>query len=554
MRKCAVSVLSVLLCLVLLAGCGDGTSVKNPSTSSNKQTSSDVVSSDNVVSDTEQTEADTDAATVVSGYYETVTSQYWQSYGESDYESSTLVYPDKSVEGNTCILINDVKGGANDAADKKRNEILSTTDDLVITGTKYYISGNGNDDNDGTSPEKAWKTTDAIAANSADIKSGDAVLFERGYIYRTNNSIVCKSGVTYAAYGTGDKPMIYGSVENYSQPGYWEPSNKKNVWKLNLPLTDAGIIVFNNGEAVGTKKTGLLSLTQNGDFYHNSTDNTFYLYLDKGRPNQVYDSIEIGTRRAIFTLQIKVKDVRIDNIGMKYTGTFGVQCIGYHDNVHITNCEIGWIGGSYQNPDATSPSRYGNGIQFWDSASNCSIKNCWVYQVYDAGITFQSNDGQVYENIYFDDNLIEYCSYNIEFFLRPEDQNSNYVPESEGKMINIHMDNNILRMAGYGWGSQRDNSSNVSSINGWDRTYEGVYGFSISGNIFDCSTHNLVIWGDTLSDKITVSGNSFYQSANSTGFALYWASDKQLSASNQSSLEAAVAKFDSNPKTVKWVS
>lgn len=546
MHKSALSVLALMLCLLMAVGCSGnkGKVDKSDNTSKNPPQSSG--NSESFVSQ--------DDSSLTEGHYETTTSREWRSYGGYDFSDETLAVPDKAVSGNTAVLLNGAAGGAEEAAERKRREILETGDNLNITGKKYYISGRGNDSNDGTSPEKAWKTTDALAAATAELKSGDAVLFERGYIYRTNSSIVCKSGITYAAYGKGSKPAIYGSVQNYSRPQLWTPSKIKNVWKLDLPLTDAGIVVFDNGKAVGVKKYGLMSVKQNGDFYHNSTDNTFYLYMDKGRPNQVYNSIEIGTRRAIFTLQVKTNDVRIDNLCMKYSGSLAVQCIGYHNNIHITNCEVGWIGGSTQNPEDAIPIRYGNGLQFWDSASNCSIENNWVYQIYDAAITFQSNDGQVYENIDFNNNLIEYASYNIEFFLRPVDQTGEYISAAEGKMININMNNNILRLSGYGWGSQRDDSSAVSCINGWYRTYEGCYGFNICNNIFDCSTNNLVYMGGNWDGRLNVSGNSFYQRANESANAIYYNNKKQLSATDQSSLEAAARAFDKNPREIRWIS
>ena len=51
-----------------------------------------------------------------------------------------------------------------------------------IKGTTYYISNNGDDRNSGTSPEEPWATWDNFERQP--LKAGDAVLFERGGIYR----------------------------------------------------------------------------------------------------------------------------------------------------------------------------------------------------------------------------------------------------------------------------------------------------------------------------------------------------------------------------------
>ena len=92
----------------------------------------------------------------------------------------------------------------------RKAEILATTDNLVITGTKYYVSEDGDDTNDGKSPEKAWKSIDK--ASTAELESGDGVLFRRGDIFRGNLKTI--NGVSYGAYGSGAKPKLLGSEEN----------------------------------------------------------------------------------------------------------------------------------------------------------------------------------------------------------------------------------------------------------------------------------------------------------------------------------------------------
>lgn len=456
-------------------------------------------------------------------------------------------------KGNTANIMRPMSGMSDAQAEEMRSKILNSKDELNITGTKYYVSSkNGDDSNDGLTPETAWATTNAISVNAWNMKAGDAVLFERGCVFRLSSQIFCKNGVTYGAYGEGEKPMLYGSVENYSKAGYWSPSTKENVWKLNLPLLDAGIVVFNHGEANGYKQAGLMTLTKNGDFYHNSTDNILYLYLDKGRPNQVYEDIEIGTKCAIFTLNSGTSDVVIDNICMKYTGNFGVQAIGFHDNIVITNCEIGWVGGSYQTDGLTN--RYGNGIQFWDSASNVAVDNCWVYQCYDTGITFQGSHYAVYDNVKFINNLLEYNTMSIEFWNHKREW---FHTDPDGDMRNIDISGNICRFAGYGWGDQRYNPSVTCHIAGGSGYDYFISSMDISNNIFDLSTHALIIWGyDSFSKKdsdIKLSGNTYYQSSGKTENILSLPGYGWLSANNQSAFNSIVSKIESSPKEVKWI-
>ena len=105
---------------------------------------------------------------------------------------------------NSAQRLTPMTGGSDVEAEALRQSILNTKDELVVTGTTYYVSPKGDDANDGTSPETAWQTMDAVINNTPLLQAGDAVLFERGYIYRRKSTLFVKSGVTYGAYGEGD--------------------------------------------------------------------------------------------------------------------------------------------------------------------------------------------------------------------------------------------------------------------------------------------------------------------------------------------------------------
>lgn len=539
MRKQLLSLASVLLCMLMLCSCRYPDTVKEVT-----EVVDEIVIGGEDSSDTETTDEGLEASSDKKDKTES-------SGGKVVNLNEGEIIP----SGNTAVLIENIKGNSDKEAESMRYGILSSADSLNIKGTKYYISSrNGSDDNDGLSPKTAWATADAIDTNSYLFEEGDAVLFERGCVYRPNQQIFCKSGITYGAYGSGSKPVIYGSVENYSQAGYWTPSTKKNVWKLNIPLEDAGIIVFNHGEFVGYKHGGLLAVEKNGDFYHNVTENILYLYLDKGRPNQVYKDIEIGTRRAIFTISSGISDVTIDNICMKYTGNFGVQAIGNNKNITVTNCEIGWVGGSYQEDGKTV--RYGNGIQFWDDASDIRIENCWVYQCYDTALTFQGSYYAIYDNIKFVDNLLEYNVMSIEYWI----QSAPATATDKGYMKDILISGNICRFAGYGWGRQRPNLSATCHISGGSSNNYDIKSIWLTDNIFDLSTHSLFNWGyadfteDGMKTGITVKGNTYYQGKCDNNQVLSLPGLKgYLTASTQDEFEEAVKKVDTAPKKAVWL-
>jgi hypothetical protein len=76
----------------------------------------------------------------------------------------------------------------------------------------YYISPTGDDNNDGSSPAKAWKTIAKV--NSTTFSPGDQILFERGGVW-SETLILSSSGsqespIVFGAYGDGGKSTIDG--------------------------------------------------------------------------------------------------------------------------------------------------------------------------------------------------------------------------------------------------------------------------------------------------------------------------------------------------------
>ena len=157
-----------------------------------------------------------------------------------------------------------------DAADKRREEIYNSKTEIVksdtfirgetYTGTAYYFSTDGDDNNDGLSPETPKKDIGVLSVWQYDgtLQPGDAVFFERGKTYRVvNQSIVPAPYVTYSAYGEGAKPVFTMAAENAAYPECWElyyeDATGKKIWKYNRNLQDTGGIIFNEGESYATR-------------------------------------------------------------------------------------------------------------------------------------------------------------------------------------------------------------------------------------------------------------------------------------------------------------
>ena len=167
-------------------------------------------------------------------------------------------------------------------------------------------------------------------------------------------------------------------------------------------------------------------------------------------------------------------------------------------SLHVSGCEIGWVGGAIQHYAGTDPNypegrrgsvtRYGNGVEVYGGCDDYVVKNCYIYQVYDAGITHQkTTNGKPVEmkNIKYLRNLIEYCVDSIEYFL---DENMGV----DGSIVeNCEIAENILRFSGYGWGQQRHNTHTPAHVKGWSYT-NTARDFSIHNNIFDRAAYRMI--------------------------------------------------------------
>ncbi len=457
--------------------------------------------------------------------------------------------PEYSVDTTNADLNATNKGYAEKEANALREEIKNTdntTSIYSVSGKKYYISPNGDDSNDGLSPETSLKTVSAVG--KIGLNPGDAVLFERGYVYRFKNAIAVKDGITYGSFGEGLKPAIYGSPMNAAKVD-WFPSKKKNVWHTDYLYGQPSGLFIDYGKVVGRlKNAGIGTLEKNGDFYHDTASGILYMYCDLGNPANEYESIEISPSTPIFNIPKGTENVVIDNICLKY-GAYGIAG-GEWTNVSVTNCEFGYIGGM-----VGESVRRGNAIEIYDGPNkNIKIEHNWVYQTFDSAITWQgrSKKDTVYENISFSDNLLEYNNADFEFW------------ESEGVILkDFKVKNNIMRFTSAGWGTRADDGG----IRGIEGCFFGhVNSMNIKGsieitnNIMDCPAREIIALDARPEQRssFSIRDNKVYLSKaiRTTnvvlkGFPTANAVSSKISAANVTELREALSIFDSTIK-VFW--
>ncbi len=418
-------------------------------------------------------------------------------------------------------------------AERLRRKILTTENTPLPSGTIYYVSAEGDDQNDGLTPQTALRTIERV--NSLDLQPTDGVVFRRGDVWR--GKINTRKGVTYSAYGSGPKPCIYGSPCDAAVEGRWLATDTPNVYVYDCELKDdVGTLVFNHGEAnaikilkvyhtdgtttnvyTGERFDGECDLRRDLDFWHDYRDaKRLYLCSTEGHPQERFLSIELLTKGNIINA---ADNVHIDNLCIKYGGSHGIGS-GTTEGLRVTNCEIGWIGGSMllpAPPEGGRDARYGNGVEIYGGCQSFEVSNCYIYECYDSGITNQNQEdisdaSRTMRNIMFNNNLVERCEMSIEYYLGAQHK------PTESLIENFTIEGNILRLAGYGWGEQHPEPEWAAHIKSWWMHQNKASNFTIRGNIFDRSDANLINVVAAAKEWLPVmEGNTYVQYLDGAG-------------------------------------
>ena len=388
---------------------------------------------------------------------------------------------------------------------KRIEEIRNTKTNVEISGKSYYVSGMGDDENDGLTPETAWRTMQKVS--EADLLPGDGVFFRRGELFRGH--MQTKSGITYSAYGEGIKPRLYGSAKNAALVSLWKETDVPYVWEYAEPCElDIGCIVFDckswarkiyrsaryeDGKCYDYKTKAVFEdyhdLVEDMSFFQDMQEKKLYLRCERGNPGALAGEIEMSERMPVIS-NGRNCDVTVDNLCLGFS-SFGVAS-STTKNLTVKNCEIYWIGGNIQNDvkegeERKYPIPYGNGIEIYGGAENFTVDNCYIWQNYDAAMTNQCGSGGAgvsYNNIRYTNNVMEYCVYSVEIFLGPSETEERY-------NNNTFVENNIMRKAGgFGQHQRIDPDCTAHIRNG--RIISNTNNYIVRNNIMDRSERRIV--------------------------------------------------------------
>jgi len=398
--------------------------------------------------------------------------------------------------------------------------------------TKYYISStDGNDSNSGSisSPFKTIAPINALAASNK-LFGSDSIAFKRGDVFSGMVLNFITSNFTERmqihTYGYGDKPLF--DMYKYIKNDAWV-LHADNVWKIELDNVinftgwtgnssgNVGFIKV-NGDIFGIKKKLITELTEQWDFWDNTSEGGSTLFVkSNGNPGFIYDKTEIcvsvsGTSSIRLSQNFDIYDLSIMG-----HGAHACQAGAGFNNISYNNLDIKEIGGSALTSFIPNPTvRYGNGIELGGWGSDALIYGCKVDTVFDVAFTLQDGGGfpQGYKNVSILNNDVVNCEQFFEI----------YSKTVESSMTNIKVKNNISQKCGKGllhFGHQSgygyDQFLGVHLL--FPNSFIDMDGVEISNNYFDESANGHLLSIQTQPDAIgkklpNVHNNQIFLGAN----------------------------------------
>lgn len=313
----------------------------------------------------------------------------------------------------------------------------------------YFLADSGDDSNN---CEEGTPCRTIQKLNTLEVLPGDTIRFNRGdtWILPNDTYINLVSGdtnamVTYADYGTGEKPILSMANRSFST-GDWTEGGT-NLWYYNRGSLGRDIGNLDIGGMWGQYNWSTNQVLTGGEgyYYFNEANSSLYVY-SVGNPVTTYGYVDLYIGDTIININ-KNTSVWIENLTLEKGGKHGIEGANAN-NIVIKNNIIRYIGGEYQSGSYT---RYGNGIQFWENSQDNLAEYNTIYEVFDAALSDQgSGNNYLANNITYRHNVIWNSSYCYERF-------NNDIGSQAG---NINYSKNTCYQAGYGWyNPQRVNSA-----------------------------------------------------------------------------------------------
>jgi hypothetical protein len=304
--------------------------------------------------------------------------------------------------------------------------------------------------------------------------------------------------VEYTSYGSGAKPLILGSKQE-NQLSDWTDLGG-NIWSNNDAsfTVDVGNIIFDNEASVGVKKWNEADLAVQGDFWYDEVNDLVKIY-SVGNPASVYSNIECTLMKHIVSGTSK-SYIAIDGLDFRYGAAHGIQFIT-SNHINISNNNFAFIGGGDQ-LGGVNTTRYGNAIEFWNTADNVFVEKNSYTDIWDEAMTCQMFGGAgIFSNIYFRNNIYTDTRVGITMY-----------SQTGGSLSNIFIEHNTGLYGDGGWQIDQMTGSGSNIINLSTDSNTLISNYFVRNNIFyGNATQILMVITGTPTTNMFLDNNCYYR-------------------------------------------
>ncbi|NJM69357.1 MAG: DUF5123 domain-containing protein [Scytonema sp. RU_4_4] len=390
----------------------------------------------------------------------------------SSSNGDTLTGGQDTLVGDSNVNTQDFSSGTSSSPSSSATptSVSSSTPAANNSGTVYYISPDGSDDNPGTS-DKPWKTINYAVGENSVVKSGDTIMVQPG----TYNELITlgKSGSSESGHITlkanGDvtlsdpDPVNGGFREGVIQSagkGYWviDGFHIENTSWAGISLRDADNMIVQNNHTYNTGSSGIIVMP---------------------------DSYFEGGEAEVTSKNIKVLNNTVEKANSRWQGGGGDNSI--YDPLGTQESLSIWGVDGFEVANNVVKEGTREGIDIKTGSRNGSVHDNYVTGQASISGTYQGYQGG--PAIYIDGNRS--ASFNIDVYNNVVTGNTadgiviaDEVPE-QGDVSDVRVYNNIV----YGNGQQGVNpgqgiavSSNVRNVEIINNTvFNNVQAFNIDG-------------------------------------------------------------------------
>jgi len=233
----------------------------------------------------------------------------------------------------------------------------------VACASNYYVDCNyGSNGNLGTSPQLAWRTLLEVGISS--FLPGDTINLRRDCTWNETltppSSGSSSSLIKIDSYGNGQPPHLTGYLPITAQ--WWSQVGSTNVWAATLYSTTSGLTnvvqcgirgfycltqpptqlqYVRFGTTWGTAQVSEAALSQDRDFWYDSTNYILYVYSASGSPASHYSTVAPIVLSGGTMLNLNnVSWLEIQHLQIDWFDGYGVQVQGGSDHLWLANMAV----------------------------------------------------------------------------------------------------------------------------------------------------------------------------------------------------------------------